>query len=227
MVDLGMGRGGDCQFLSLLFAEDPLRFSWNGKRGMWGVEAERVVGFRAKVAEWLERREKVDLGAGVSVCGLILSVCARDNMTWQRYLDEVRGEGWGDHFTLLAAAGVLRRKVQVTSMSRGEGDHEVYPDAAWEAEAAEGCDLFLAHVSEVHYCPLVGHEVMRRLTEGRQKEKEEGRAESIQGGRRREGGRDLGKAAGSIVGERGRGAGETRGRGGRGEEEFMKKKGEG
>ena len=55
VCDVGQGRGGECQFLSVLFTVDPTSYALQGGKVVWDY---RVVGsFRAAVAEWMRRHE--------------------------------------------------------------------------------------------------------------------------------------------------------------------------
>ena len=53
VVDVGQGRGGECQYLAVLSSTDPASFARRGKQIVWNYGS--VDSFRAQVAEWMRR----------------------------------------------------------------------------------------------------------------------------------------------------------------------------
>lgn len=162
-VELGQGRGGECQFLACLFAANPALFP-KGERG-WSFQWHLVDTFRGELAKWLEKLQHQKWGSsGMEMWEVALAYLnslpqfSRQHITWPGYLNLVRRNGWGDQFTLLAVAGVLARPVVVVSVGADGsslGAYDVSPPSDWGPVKDLVPPIYLLHINEHHYLPLV------------------------------------------------------------------------
>ena len=173
-VDLGQGRGGECQFICLLFAHNRSKFK-KMKSGRWEPQEVRVDDFRLQLAAWIRRHgdfRYFDVsGKGQGSCLKDLALISRSGLRgktpeqkWESYIKGIQKGDWGDHFTLLAAADILRRQVVTFSFSRASKalvSEVVWPPAEWDVNPPELSPIFLAHISEVHYLALLSTKEVR------------------------------------------------------------------
>ena len=164
-VDLGQGRGGECQFLAVLFQAYP--GAVQRKSGRWEVDVAALDHLRNEIALWLENHAKSDWGGGnrqtlrelaVEVFRGVTRSSALEGRIWTFYLQQVRSEGWGDNFTLLAASAVIGRPIVVCSYNPTTGTscaHEVAPPEEWDGPLGAEAPIYLLHVAEHHFVPLV------------------------------------------------------------------------
>lgn len=155
LVDVGQGRGGECQFLSVLFLVDWER---GVRRAHWWVSWERVDAFRGMLARWLELHQDDCPNPGTGAPSLRDLCIMSGKVSWAQYLREVGRGGWGDAFTLLAAAGVLGRAIVPAAISRqcgGVSCEPVVPPACWGTQMSDAEPLTVGVVAGWHYFPLV------------------------------------------------------------------------
>ena len=119
-MDVGQGRGNECQYLSVLLTTDPE--AWKVVNGQVLMDLKKVDRIRKEVAEWIETHADQRLPSGVTLKENIL-VSFRGpespDWKWRRY---VRGvQDWrlkqeGDENTLLALCGLTGRTLEVTKV---------------------------------------------------------------------------------------------------------------
>ena len=163
LVDVGQGRGGECQFLSVLFLLAVEKFLVRDRT--WWVSWDLVDCFRARLAGWLEEHQdwRPNPGTGApSLKELFLWQRARgDGDTgggWGAYLLSVRRGGWGDAFTLLAATAVLGRVIVPAALSVGAGgvsSEPIVPPEACKSGTLDERPLCVGAVTDRHYFAVV------------------------------------------------------------------------
>ena len=165
VMDVGQGRGGECQYLSALVMTDPS--AWKKDGSIVRIDYHKVDILRGKVADWLEDFGDQRLSSGVSLRESVVSGM-RGSQTaerkWQEYLRGVRDarrKQWGDENTLLALSGVLGRTFWVISAGRDKdqraycNSQEVSVPAHWGApEPSRVLPVVVTHTSENHFCPV-------------------------------------------------------------------------
>ena len=153
-VELGQGRGGECQFISLMFADNPLAFSWHNNAG-WVAQYQKVDAFRLAIRKWLEENGDNLIG-DIPLRIMALPPSERSTPSaWPSFLDRIQKGGWGDSVSLVAAAAVLRRSIVVISLSSDVGVHELVPSVSSKPFNPVCDPILLFHRSESHYCPLL------------------------------------------------------------------------
>ena len=75
--------------------------------------------------------------------------------SWERFLAGVHCGGWGDTFTLLAAAGVLGRVVVPATLSGGMSSELIAPPDGWGVGLPGVGPLCLGLVADRHYFAVV------------------------------------------------------------------------
>lgn len=111
-MDVGQGRGGECQYLSVLATMDPDAWKKVGCRVRW--DYSKVDELREVVADWIIEHQDLQFVEGMSFRELILREArwrGDEEATWARYLNGVRdgrSGQWGDEATLLALSGVTK-----------------------------------------------------------------------------------------------------------------------
>ena len=165
VFDVGQGRGGECQFLAVLCSIDPTSRIARGKRYEWDYQT--VDAFRAAVADWMRSHGDKWIG-GETLRTLALMECGRwregmsleaEQKQWERYLAGVahaRFQQWGDHFTILAVSGLLKRMVVVRSVgaSKTLSMFEIEPPDHVSGGESSGVPLILSHLRDHHYLPV-------------------------------------------------------------------------
>ena len=165
VFDVGQGRGGECQYLSVLCTIDPTSYVRYRGKYQWNVKA--VDSFRAEVAKWMRKHGDHWIG-GETFRTLALTEwkgwtegmsLAEEQRQLDRYLvgvSEARRGQWGDNFTMVAISGLLKRMVVVLSVgpSKKLSKFEIEPpDHLSEGESC-GVPLILSHFGDHHYMPV-------------------------------------------------------------------------
>ena len=159
-MDVGQGRGGECQYLSVLATMDPDAWKKVGCRVRW--DYSKVDDLREVVADWIIEHQDLQFVEGMSFRELILREArwrGDEEATWARYLNGVRdgrSGQWGDEATLLALSGVTGRAVIVLT---GKGTEkpdivEYSPPATWESTSCDGPPIVLLHERDNHFTPV-------------------------------------------------------------------------
>ena len=158
--NVGQGRGGECQYLSVLATTDEKACHEVDGRIVWNYA--RVDELRRKVAAWLERNQDQCMAGGMSLRDMILEDHrgrGDENTRWNAYIRGVRDAArnqWGDEFTLVALSGVMGRPIITLTGRAGEVPRveERTPPEGWEMSALTGAPLLLTHEMDHHYTPV-------------------------------------------------------------------------
>ena len=153
-LDLGQGRGGECQFISVLFADNPSSFMWHQDTG-WVANFQIVDAFRLAIRTWLEAHGENLIGDTPLRMWALHPQNRSSAAAWPRLLNSIQKGGWGDTVSLIASAALLRRSIVVISLSREVGVHEISPTTFSETQTPLSSPILLYHRSEMHYCPLI------------------------------------------------------------------------
>ncbi len=164
--DVGQGRGGECQFLSVLANTDADAWWEEGKKTRW--DYEKVDELRGRVADWLERNQDQYWVGGMSLKESILAEMdglASEEDLWVEYLQGVRDSRrrqWGDEGTLLALSGVTGRPIITLTGRSGEIPRveEHSPPESWESVRCSRAPIILTHETDYHYTPVRIQEVV-------------------------------------------------------------------
>ena len=162
VMDVGQGRGGECQFLSVLVTTDSSAWEEVGRTGK--IDIRKVDELRRRTADWMLLHADDRMTSGVTLKESALAdFPARRNeaedQQWVRYLNGVRnGKSgqWGDDNTLIALSGVAGRTFVVVSMDR-HGivyPHNVSVPTHWGGVESPRPPVLLAHHSDYHFCPM-------------------------------------------------------------------------
>ena len=160
VVDAGQGRGGECQYLSALVMSNPE--AWKVEAGRIVVQYKKVDGLRRSVADWMEKHKKEIVQSGLSLQDMTLAEWKgrgrNEEEKWRHYISGVRNGHsgqWGDDCTLMGLSGVLGRPIYALSCGKDKmvRQYDVSAPLSW-GDKIEGAPLLLAHVSNLHYCPV-------------------------------------------------------------------------
>ncbi len=158
VMDVGQGRGGECQYLTALVSTDPTAWRWRGAKVQF--EWRKVDSLRRRVASWLRRHADYPLPSGITIRENALASMkgdARAGTKWRGYLQGVRFyrlQQWGDENTLVALSGVLRRPIY--SFVGGQDEElRVYESFADSPDLdGEGTPLLFGNFNNRHFTPL-------------------------------------------------------------------------
>lgn len=158
--DVGQGRGGECQYLSVLASTDEKAWREYGGRICWNYA--RVDDLRRKVAKWLERNQDQCMAGGMSLRDMILEEHGGrgdEDARWNDYIRGVRSaqrSQWGDEFTLMALSGVVGRPIITLTGREREIPRveERTPPEGWEMSTLSGAPILITHETDHHYTPV-------------------------------------------------------------------------
>ena len=158
-LDVGQGRGGECQFLSVVAATKPDAWEIVPRGILWDYAA--VDRLRQEISLWLEANQDRPICERTSVRDNILSdrkvKAEEEEVAWQKYLRGVRSahlKQWGDEMTL-AASGVMQRPIITLSGERGRKPMvlQYCPPKSW-GPMKEASPLLLLHENNYHFTPV-------------------------------------------------------------------------